>query len=112
MNKRGFTLMELVVYMAMIGIVVLVAGEAFSNSTRFRVRSQNMLKAAQLAENVGVLFKDDVSQLGAKSSKELSLGATADTFFVERENIYIHPDDATRQDSSSFVIVKDFDGVA
>ena len=112
MNKRGFTLLELVVYMAMIGIVVLVAGEAFSNSTRFRVRSQNMLKAAQLAENVGVLFKDDVSQLGAKSSKELSLGATADTFFVERENIYIHPDDATRPDSSSFVIVKDFNGVA
>ena len=94
MNKRGFTLMELVVYMAMIGIVVLVAGEAFSNSTRFRVRSQNMLKAAQVAEDVGVLFKDDVSQLGAKSSKEVNASTSADTFFVEKEKIYIDPDHA------------------
>ena len=38
MNKKGFTLIELVVYMAMIGIVVLIAGQAFSDSTKFRVR--------------------------------------------------------------------------
>ncbi len=104
-------MMELVVYMAMIGIVVLVAGEAFSNSTRFRVRSQNMLKAAQVAEDVGVLFKDDVSQLGAKSSKEVNASTSADTFFVEKEKIYIDPDHATRPDSSSFVVKKNFNGV-
>lgn len=52
MKKNGFTLMELVVYIAMIGIVVLIAGEAFSNSTKFRVRTQNMLKASEEASNV------------------------------------------------------------
>lgn len=44
--------MELVVYIAMIGIVVLIAGEAFSNSTKFRVRTQNMLKASEETSNV------------------------------------------------------------
>ncbi|MBR2075781.1 MAG: type II secretion system protein, partial [Fibrobacter sp.] len=45
--KKGFTLMELVVYMAIMGIIVLVAGQAFSNSTKFRVRTQNMIRATQ-----------------------------------------------------------------
>ena len=70
MKKSGFTLMELVVYMAMIGIVVLVAGQAFSDSTKFRVRTQNMLRASEEAENVANLFKDDVAQMGAKASLE------------------------------------------
>ena len=67
-SKRGFTLMELVVYMGIVGIIVIVAGHAFSNSTKFRVRTQNMLRATQEAENVATLFKADVSQMGAKSS--------------------------------------------
>jgi prepilin-type N-terminal cleavage/methylation domain-containing protein len=66
--KKGFTLMELLVYMAIVGIIVLIAGQAFSDSTKFRVRSQNMLKATQEAENVASLFKADVSQMGAKST--------------------------------------------
>ena len=41
-RKSGFTLMELLVYIAIVGIVVIVAGQAFSNSTKMRVRTQSM----------------------------------------------------------------------
>ena len=50
--KAGFTLVELLVYIAIVGIVVIVAGQAFSNSTKMRVRTQSMLKASEVAENV------------------------------------------------------------
>ena len=121
LEKSGFTLMELLVYMAIVGIIVVVAGEAFSNSTKFRVRTQNMLKATQEAENVATLFKADVAQMGAKSSLE---GGNAEggaknglKFFKvcandaeESEggcvprNIYMNSELATDPDSSSFQI--------
>ena len=69
-KKSGFTLMELLVYMAIVGIVVVIAGEAFSNSTKFRVRTDNMIRSTQEAENAAMLFREDVSQMGAKNSVE------------------------------------------
>ena len=114
--KKGFTLMELVVYMAIVGIVVLVAGQAFSNSTKFRVRTQNMLKSTAEAENVANLFKADVSQMGAKSSKEAGNAdggeSYGDKFSEVNENVYMDPNnsDATKRDSSSFFIAKKDDG--
>ena len=107
MNKKGFTLIELVVYMAMIGIVVLIAGQAFSDSTKFRVRSQNMLKASQEAENVGILFKNDVSQMGAKSSLEETVAGDDDEFSDSHKAIlFMNPNVATEtmRDSSSYRI--------
>ena len=70
LKKSGFTLMELLVYMGIVGIVVVIAGEAFSNSTKFRIRTDNMIKATQEAESVAMLFKEDVAQMGSKNSKE------------------------------------------
>ena len=69
-SKRGFTLLELLVYMGIVGIIVVIAGEAFSNSTKFRVRTDNMIKATQEAENIGMLIANDIAQMGAKSSLE------------------------------------------
>lgn len=104
MKKSGFTLMELVVYMAMIGIVVLVAGQAFSDSTKFRVRTQNMLRASEEAENAANLFKDDVAQMGAKASQEYKASSTTDSIYVANlSNIYMDPT-ATIPDSSSYRI--------
>ena len=116
--KKGFTLMELLVYMAIVGIIVVVAGQAFSNSTKFRVRTQNMLKATQEAENAATLFKADVSQMGAKSSLEgvaSTKGADHGLKFLSvcpkdvTENcipskVYVNPDanDDVNKDSSSF----------
>ena len=108
--KTGFTLMELLVYMAIVGIIVVIAGEAFSNSTKFRVRTDNMIRATQEAENVGMLFKEDAAQLGAKSSRELgdaALGAGyGNQFSAVNPNVYMDPNnlDEDKKDSSSFSI--------
>ena len=101
--KSGFTLMELLVYMAIVGIIVVIAGEAFSNSTKFRIRTDNMIKATQVAENVGMLLKDDLAQMGAKSSLESVGASTSDYFDVSHiSDVYMDPDNAIdlKKDSS------------
>lgn len=94
-GKRGFTLMELLVYMAIVGIVVVIAGQVFSDSTKMRVRTQSMLKASEIAENVGTLFRDDVSQMGAKS-------AVASDGSINPLNTVMMAPTGTILDSSSF----------
>ena len=103
-RKRGFTLMELMVYIAIVGIVVIVAGQAFSNSTKMRVRTQSMLKATEVAENVAVLFKQDVAQTGAKSSMEAGGATGGDNFSAVNDSVFMDPgnDDADLKDYSSF----------
>lgn len=92
MNKKGFTLVELIVYMAIIGVVVIVAGQAFSDSTRTRVRTQNMIKASGVAEQTGMLLRDDMAQMGARSS----INATTSRF--ERMAVAV-----SEEDGSAFV---------
>ena len=112
LKKSGFTLMELLVYMGIVGIVVVIAGEAFSNSTKFRIRTDNMIKATQEAENVGMLFKEDVAQLGAKSSREAAnadAGSYYGVKFTEvNSHVYMDPEniDVNKKDSSSFLLEK------
>lgn len=108
MNKRGFTLMELMVYMAIVGIVVVIAGQVYSDSTKMRVRTQNMLKASEVAENTGSLFKDDVAQMGAKSA------VSSGTPYAFKAGVLMHPLDAdeTKKDSSSFFISAGKDSLA
>lgn len=104
-SKSGFTLMELLVYMAIVGIVVVIAGEAFSNSTKFRIRTDNMIKATQEAENVGVLLKDDLAQMGAKSSMENTVAGGNDEFSTAHVmDVYMDPNNALpeKKDSSSY----------
>ena len=103
----GFTLMELMVYIAIMGIIVIVAGQAFSDSTKMRIRTQSMIRANDAAGKVALLIKDDIAQMGAKSSKEVAGVSTSDGFTEYGANIYMHPTDAedpTKIDSSSFVI--------
>lgn len=92
--------MELVVYIAIMGIVVIVAGQAFSNSTKFRVRNQSMIEANEVAGNISAIIRDDVAQMGAKSSKETQGAAASDEFSSVYSDVYMNP--ATDEDSSSF----------
>lgn len=103
MRKSGFTLMELMVYIAILGIVVLVAGQAFSNSTKMRVRTEGMIKANDAAESVGALIQEDVAQMGAKSSKERGATEFAKDSFYVSDSVYM---DVTANDFSSFSRVK------
>lgn len=100
--KAGFTLMELLVYIAIVGIVVIVAGQAFSNSTKMRVRTQSMLKASEVAENVASLFKSDVAQTGAKSSMEGGAVEGGNNFSAVNTNVYMHPEDDANPDNVDF----------
>ena len=111
-SKEGFTLIELMVYIALLGGIVLIAGQAFSDSTKMRVRTQSMLQASQTAGNIGTILKDDIAQIGAKSSKETG-GSTMDVFSTDHvHDVYMDPDaaDDADKDSSSFTIVKNDDG--
>ena len=102
--KKGFTLMELMVYIAIVGIVVIVAGQAFSNSTKMRVRTQSMLKASEVAENVATLFKEDVAQTGAKSAMEAGTTDNGNNFGAVHASVYMNPSSSSNADSSSFLI--------
>ena len=107
-GKGGFTLMELMVYIAVLGVVVLVAGQAFSNSTKFRVRTSNMIKAADISERTAAMFLEDVSQMGAKSYKEAGDASNPDR--IGRANaVYMAPS-GSPADSSSFTLTKNADG--
>lgn len=104
-NKNGFTLMELMVYIAILGVVVIVAGQAFSNSTKFRVRTTNMLKANDISEHVTSMFSEDVAQMGAKTYKVAGNSVTPD-LFGRASAVYM---DST-SDSSSFSLSKSTGG--
>lgn len=107
-RMAGFTLVELLVYMAILGVVVLIAGQALTDSTRFRVRTQNMLASSQNAENAASVMKDDIAQMGAK---EYETDKYSGTFNIVR-NAFMDPDnaDASLVDMSSYFLHKGDDG--
>lgn len=107
-NRKGFTLMELMVYIAILGIVVLVAGRAFSDSTKFRVRTQNMLKATDVSDRVASMISDDIAQMGAKTYKSAGDHDNPDKFSSASE-VFMAPNDGD-PDSSSFSLTKSPDG--
>ena len=97
-GKSGFTLMELMVYMALVGVIVVIAGQVFSDSTKFRVRSEGMIRANAIASDVALFMLEDIGQTGAKSSKE------ADGSFSVNSAVYM--DLIAGNDLSSFRISK------
>jgi len=103
--KKGFTLIELLVYVSLLGVIILIAGRVFSDSTSFRLRTQNMLMATEEANKVAILIEEDLSSMGSKSWKTVS--ASSDSFNVET-TVYIDPDNAddTKKDSSSFLLTR------
>jgi Tfp pilus assembly protein PilE len=100
MKKSGFTLVELMVYIGIVGVVVIVAGQAFSNSTKMRLRTENMIKANATVEEAGMLMQEDVAQMGAKSALVTNSSVNSDDAFVS-SMVYMDVDGG---DSSSFTI--------
>ncbi|MCL2206752.1 MAG: prepilin-type N-terminal cleavage/methylation domain-containing protein [Fibromonadales bacterium] len=96
--KRGFTLIELVVYMAILGFIIVVAGRVFGDSAIMRVRSQNMLKSAEVIGSVSKLLKEDISQMGVKA-----WGLSSASSLNVRDKVYW---DANASDYSSYVLYK------
>lgn len=103
-SRAGFTLMELMVYMLIAGIVAILAGQAFSDSTKMRVRTESMVEANQVAGDVSSLLKQDMSLIGAKSSMEAASDDGGNTFMSDKMNLVYM--DADKGDSSSYVLTK------
>ncbi|MBR3073290.1 prepilin-type N-terminal cleavage/methylation domain-containing protein [Fibrobacter sp.] len=100
--KSGFTLMELMVYIALLGVIVLIAGQAFSDSARMQGRVRGMLQANEVAGNVGSLLKEDIAQMGAKGYED-----AVSKNLLKEDDVYIKE---TEEDSSSYIITKDDGG--
>lgn len=104
--KKGFTLMELLVYMAIIAVIVLVAGQAFVDSSKFNVRTRQMIAAAQVASNVSALLREDISQMGVKSWERDTLLDSPDlkAWFRVDSTVYmdVSSTDEETHDSSSY----------
>ncbi len=97
-RKSGFTLIELMVYVAILGIIVIVAGQAFVDSSRFRVRTENMIKSSEESARVSSLLKEDMEQMGAKSWYDESEGKFKTEFTTgEWSLVYM-----SEEDTSSF----------
>lgn len=96
--------MELMVYIAILGVVVIVAGQAFSNSTKFRIRTTNMLKAADISERTAAMFLEDIGQTGVKSFKASGDDSNPDRLAMASA-VYVDPD-GYPADSSSFRLDK------
>jgi hypothetical protein len=91
--------------MAIMGFIVVVAGRAFSDSTRMRVRSQNMLASSEEAGRVSAILKEDISQMGAKSV--VNPGANADGSYTLDivEGVYTNFN-GNPKDLSSYTLTK------
>jgi type II secretory pathway pseudopilin PulG len=105
-RKSAFTLIELLVYMAILGFVVVVAGRAFSDATKMRVRSQNMIISAEEVGRVMAFLKDDISQMGTKNRKTINniTGDYGKFDYDIVDKVYINYTTTNAADLSSFVL--------
>jgi len=102
--KRAFTLMELLVYIAIMGFIIVVAGRVFSDSTSMRIRSQNLLKSSSEIGKLANLIREDVSQMGVKAWGNLD-GDDEDKVYkvVVHDSVYM--DAVNKKDSSSYKLI-------
>jgi prepilin-type N-terminal cleavage/methylation domain-containing protein len=104
--KRGFTLVELLVYVAIMGFIIVVAGKAYSDATGMRVRTQSMTKATEEVNRIAELIKEDLSQMGAKAW----ISKNTQGYYVSEpavEEVYIS---LSTGDTSSFNLVQSTGG--
>lgn len=100
-GRRGFTLVELLVYMVVASIVVMLAGRIFVDTMGFRVRTAERSEAITMAGEAMMYLEEDLRRVGAKAKK-------LDGSFAEIENtIYWN---LGAGDSSSFFVGKNIGG--
>ncbi|MCL2261318.1 MAG: hypothetical protein FWC15_08210 [Fibromonadales bacterium] len=99
------------------GFIVVVAGRAFSDSTKMRIRSQNMLASTEEAGQVASLLKEDISQMGTKTWAKPGSGTnleheigleTSDQANAVYESYNSNENDPTA-DYSSYSLLRDGD---
>jgi len=112
--KRGFTLIELVVYMAIMSFVIVVAGRVFSDSTSMRVRSQNLLKSSSEIGKLAHLLTEDISQMGVKAWGQSTTCENIDNYdncykVISHGKVYMNDNKNTEGeiiDPSSYILIR------
>ncbi len=112
-SKSGFTLIELVVYIAIMSFIIVVAGRVFSDSTSMRVRSQNLLKSSSEIGKLSNLLTEDISQMGVKAWGSITTCETKDNYdncyrVISHNKVYMNADNivSNLRDSSSYILVR------
>jgi hypothetical protein len=88
--------------MAIMGFIIVVAGQVFKDSTVMRVRTQSMTSSMEEVNKIAALIKEDLSQMGAKEFRDLSASTGDDDVFMFIPEVYMSISDP--EDSSSFVL--------
>lgn len=97
MSRKGFTLLELVVYIVIATIIVGLAGSQYYEATKLRLSTMDFLESSQGATEVIGYLEEDLRRLGAKGYV-----ATTGTAASLVQDVFIAPT-AAQPDSSSFV---------
>jgi len=107
MSKQGFTLIELLVTIVISAIVVGIAGQAFLDATRLRIRTATLLESTTGTADVISYLEEDTRRIGAKAymipvSSVAAGSSSSSAGLTKLGAIYIDPT-AASPDSSSFI---------
>lgn len=106
-RRHGFTLVELLVYIVIATIVVGIAGQAFVEAARSKLRTTGLLEASTVTSDVVDYLQEDIRRAGAKTwmlgSSSSGTSATSSATLPKLAAIYWDPDNVSLPDSSSFL---------
>jgi len=116
MRKQGFTLVELLVYIVIAALVVGVAGRAFLDATRQRVRTTQLLESTMGSGDVITYMEEDMRRVGAKAymtpfSSTTSTSSSSVALLQTVPGVYMNVA-STPLDSSSFIAGNGTTGVS
>lgn len=107
-NRRGFTLIELLVYIVIATIIVGIAGQAFLDATKLRIRTTRLLETSMGTGDIMGYLEEDVRRMGLKASMPpttaISSGASSSSAvgLSYASGVYWNTSSSS-QDSSSFL---------
>ena len=87
MNKhndmKGFTLIELLVYIALLSVIVVIAGNAYMVSVRFSYTTTGKMNTTVGINEVMGYLEDDMSLLGAKAQQNAAMATISHLVYMD-----------------------------
>lgn len=76
--RRGFTLVELLVYIVLAAVVVLIAGRIYVDSVGFRIATLDKLKSFSGVNEMSMVLQEDLFRIGLKGYMQSNSVALSD----------------------------------